>query len=63
LDGHAALLTLAVSINNLTNGITRSVLRLLSDKIGRENAMVLMFCSEGIALFGMAAFGRHPAGS
>jgi OFA family oxalate/formate antiporter-like MFS transporter len=24
--------------------------------------MVLMFCSEGIALFGMAAFGRHPAG-
>jgi OFA family oxalate/formate antiporter-like MFS transporter len=56
------LLTLAVSINNLTNGITRPFCGFLSDKIGRENAMVLMFCSEGIALFGMAAFGRHPAG-
>jgi OFA family oxalate/formate antiporter-like MFS transporter len=56
------ILTLAVSIDNLANGLTRPFCGLLSDKIGRENAMLLMFCSEGIAFFGMAMFGRQPLG-
>jgi OFA family oxalate/formate antiporter-like MFS transporter len=54
------LLGLAVSIDNLTNGLTRPFAGLLSDKIGRENAMLLMFCAEGVAFLGMATLGRNP---
>jgi OFA family oxalate/formate antiporter-like MFS transporter len=53
------LLALTVSIDNLANGLTRPFSGFLSDKIGRENAMLLMFGAEGIALLGMAALGRH----
>lgn len=56
------VLTMAVSIDNLANGLTRPFCGFLSDKIGRENTMLLMFCSEGIAFFGMAVFGRQPLG-
>jgi OFA family oxalate/formate antiporter-like MFS transporter len=56
------ILTLAASIDNFANGLTRPFCGFLSDKIGRENAMLLMFCSEGLAFFGMAAFGRKPLG-
>jgi len=56
------VLTLAVSIDNLANGLTRPFCGFLSDKIGRENTMLLMFCSEGVALLGMLAFGRQPLG-
>jgi OFA family oxalate/formate antiporter-like MFS transporter len=55
-----ALPALAVSIDNLANGITRPFSGFLSDRIGRENAMLLMFSAEGIAFLGMAAFGRRP---
>jgi len=54
------LLALAVSIDNVANGITRPFSGFLSDKIGRENTMLLMFCADGIAFLGMAAFGRQP---
>jgi OFA family oxalate/formate antiporter-like MFS transporter len=54
------LLAMAVSIDNLANGLTRPFSGFLSDKIGRENTMLLMFCSEGIAFLGLAAFGRQP---
>jgi len=54
------LVALAVSIDNLANGLTRPFSGFLSDKIGRENAMLLMFSAEGIAFLGMAAFGRLP---
>lgn len=56
------LLTMAVSIDNLANGLTRPFSGYLSDKIGRENAMLLMFSAEGAAFLGMSAFGRHPLG-
>jgi OFA family oxalate/formate antiporter-like MFS transporter len=54
------LVAMAVSIDNLANGLTRPFSGFLSDKIGRENTMLLMFCSEGIAFLGMAALGRQP---
>ena len=53
------LLALTVSIDNLANGLTRPFSGFLSDKIGRENAMLLMFGAEGIAFLGMAAWGRQ----
>jgi OFA family oxalate/formate antiporter-like MFS transporter len=54
------LLAMAVSIDNLANGLTRPFSGFLSDRIGRENAMLLMFSADGMALLGMAAFGRQP---
>jgi OFA family oxalate/formate antiporter-like MFS transporter len=56
------LLAMAVSIDNVANGITRPFSGFLSDKIGRENTMLLMFCADGLAFLGMAAFGRQPLG-
>jgi OFA family oxalate/formate antiporter-like MFS transporter len=50
----------AVSIDNFANGITRPISGLVSDVIGRENAMLMMFSLEAVALFGLAVFGRHP---
>lgn len=54
------LLAMAVSIDNVANGVTRPFSGYLSDKIGRENAMLVMFSADGLALLGMAAFGRQP---
>jgi len=54
------LVAMAVSIDNLANGLTRPFSGFLSDKIGRENTMLLMFSAEGIAFLGMVAFGRQP---
>lgn len=54
------LLAMAVSIDNLANGLTRPFAGFLSDKIGRENTMLLMFCADGLAFLGLAMFGRQP---
>jgi OFA family oxalate/formate antiporter-like MFS transporter len=54
------LLAMAVSIDNLANGITRPFAGFLSDRIGRENTMLLMFCADGLAFLGLAVFGRQP---
>ncbi|WP_296659158.1 oxalate/formate MFS antiporter [Paraburkholderia sp.] len=54
------LLTLALSVDNLLNGLTRPICGLLSDKIGRENTMVIVFVGEGLALLGMNAYGHNP---
>jgi OFA family oxalate/formate antiporter-like MFS transporter len=58
--GTYRFLTLAVSIDNFANGFTRPFSGYLSDRIGRENAMLLMFTSEGAAFIGMALLGRNP---
>jgi len=58
----APVLTLAISIDNFANGITRPIAGLLSDFIGRENMMLLMFSLEAVALLGMAMLGRNPYG-
>lgn len=54
------LLTLTLSIDNLCNGFTRPLCGFVSDKIGRENAMFLIFTGEGIALLGLMHFGSNP---
>ncbi len=54
------LLTMALSIDNLLNGLTRPLCGLLSDRIGRENTMLLVFVGEGLALLGMRSFGHDP---
>jgi OFA family oxalate/formate antiporter-like MFS transporter len=54
------VLALAVSLDNFANGITRPVCGFLSDMLGRENMMLLVFSLESVALFGAAVFGRNP---
>jgi MFS transporter, OFA family, oxalate/formate antiporter len=54
------LLTMTLSIDNLLNGLTRPLCGFLSDKIGRENTMFLIFIGEGVALLGMMQFGHDP---
>ncbi len=44
------LLPLALSLDRITNGLTRPFFGWLSDQIGRENTMVIAFTLEGVAM-------------
>jgi OFA family oxalate/formate antiporter-like MFS transporter len=55
------LLTMTLAIDNLANGFTRPLCGFISDRIGRENTMLLVFCGEGIAMLGLKQFGHQPA--
>src|SRR5213594_1172121 len=44
------LLPLALSIDRITNGLTRPFFGWLSDQIGRENTMIIAFTLEGTAM-------------
>jgi OFA family oxalate/formate antiporter-like MFS transporter len=44
------LLPLALSIDRVMNGLTRPFFGWLSDRIGRENTMVIAFTLEGVAM-------------
>jgi OFA family oxalate/formate antiporter-like MFS transporter len=54
------VLTLAITVDNFANGITRPLCGFISDRIGRENAMLLIFSLESMAFLGMAVFGHRP---
>lgn len=54
------LLTMTLSIDNLCNGFTRPLCGFISDKIGRENTMFIVFIGEGVALLGLMQYGHHP---
>jgi len=54
------LLTMALSIDNVANGLTRPLCGMISDKIGRENTMVIVFIGEGLALLGLMQWGHNP---
>ena len=54
------LLTLTLSIDNLCNGFTRPLCGFISDRLGRENTMLIVFVGEGLALLGLMKFGHDP---
>jgi OFA family oxalate/formate antiporter-like MFS transporter len=56
------MLTLALSIDSLVNGFTRPLTGWLSDHLGRENTMVLVFAVEGLAIWGLMQFGHSTTG-
>jgi len=56
------LLTMALSIDSLVNGLTRPLTGWISDLLGRENTMVLVFAVEGLAIWGLMRFGHSAAG-
>jgi OFA family oxalate/formate antiporter-like MFS transporter len=49
-------------IDNLANGFTRPLTGWISDHLGRENTMLLVFMLSGVAQLGLMYFGRSPAG-
>jgi MFS transporter, OFA family, oxalate/formate antiporter len=54
------LLTMTLAIDNLANGFTRPLCGFISDRIGRENTMMLVFVGEGLAMLGLKQFGHQP---
>lgn len=54
------LLTMTLSIDSLCNGFTRPLCGFISDKIGRENTMFIVFTGEGLAMLGLMYFGHNP---
>lgn len=54
------LLTMTLSIDNLCNGLTRPLCGFVSDRIGRENTMFLIFIGEGLSLIGLLEMGHNP---
>jgi OFA family oxalate/formate antiporter-like MFS transporter len=54
------LLTATLSIDNIFNGLTRPLCGFISDKLGRENTMFVIFIGEGLALLGLMQFGSNP---
>lgn len=56
------LLTMAMAIDNIANGATRPLCGFISDRIGRENTMLIVFGCEGLSLLGLVFWGRTPAG-
>jgi MFS transporter, OFA family, oxalate/formate antiporter len=56
------LLTMALSIDSLVNGLTRPLTGWISDHLGRENTMLLVFIVEGVAIWGLMEFGHSAVG-
>jgi len=54
------LLTMTLSIDNLANGFTRPLCGFISDRIGRENTMFIVFLGEGLSMLGLMKFGHEP---
>jgi OFA family oxalate/formate antiporter-like MFS transporter len=54
------LLTLTLAIDNVCNGFTRPLCGFISDRLGRENTMMIVFVGEGLALLGLKQFGHNP---
>jgi oxalate/formate antiporter len=54
------LLPLALSIDRITNGVTRPFFGWLSDRVGRENTMVIAFTLEGLAMSVWLLTKGHP---
>ncbi len=58
--GYAAL-PLALTIDRITNGLTRPCFGFISDRIGRENTMAIAFIGEAAAILAMLWCRDNPA--
>ena len=55
-----AALPLALSLDRITNGLTRPFFGWVSDRIGRENTMAIAFIGEGAAILAMLYARQNP---
>lgn len=58
----AAALTLAATLSPLANGASRIFWGWASDRLGRENTMILTFLAQAVCLFLVVAVGSRSAG-
>lgn len=55
-----AALPFALLLDRIMNGISRPLFGVISDYIGRENAMFVAFMLEGLGITALATFGGNP---
>jgi oxalate/formate antiporter len=55
-----AALPLALTLDRVTNGLTRPVFGAVSDRIGRENTMAVAFIGEALAIVALLAARHSP---
>jgi OFA family oxalate/formate antiporter-like MFS transporter len=55
-------LPFALSMNRVLNGVSRPFFGWVSDRLGREQTMMIAFTIEGIAILLLSQFGRNPLG-
>jgi oxalate/formate antiporter len=55
-----AALPLALTVDRITNGLTRPFFGWVSDRIGRENTMAIAFLLEAVSVTAMVLFRDHP---
>jgi OFA family oxalate/formate antiporter-like MFS transporter len=55
-------LTFALALDRVLNGATRLFFGWVSDRIGREQTMVIAFALEAVAILGLYEVGAHPLG-
>lgn len=53
-------LTFALALDRVLNGATRLIFGWVSDKIGREQTMLIAFSLEAVAIFALSHTGAHP---
>ena len=53
-------LTFAITIDRLTNGITRPFSGWISDHLGRENTMFVIFALEALGIWAFDVWGHDP---
>ena len=53
-------LVLAITVDRILNGLTRPFWGLVSDRIGRENAIFIAFILEALAVFALLQLIGHP---
>src|SRR5947209_8196966 len=53
-------LTFALSIDRILNGLTRPFFGWVSDKIGREQTMLIAFLLEGVGIYLLYLYGKDP---
>jgi OFA family oxalate/formate antiporter-like MFS transporter len=53
-------LPFALSMNRVLNGVSRPFFGWVSDKLGREQTMMIAFTIEGIAILLLSQFGQNP---
>jgi MFS family permease len=56
-----AALPLALTLDRITNGLTRPLFGWLSDRLGRENTMAIAFIGEAAAVLGLLWCRDNPA--